>query len=114
MQQGKWGPGSREDAEVAEGSAGGAVKASSQVDDVACNAMVKPARRYDEKRAQERRKKKARSQSENVSSRAQEKRQGAGGGLRAIGQAGSGRLERSERRAHNLSTAVGWDSHTKA
>ena len=53
-------------------------------------------------------------ESENASSRAQERRQEAGGGLRAIGQAGSGRLERSERRAHNLSTAVGWDSHTKA
>ena len=90
------------------------MKASSQVDDVARNAMVQPARRYDEKRAQERGKKTARSQSENASSRAQERRQEAGGGLRAIGQAGSGRLERSERRAHNLSTAVGWDSHTKA
>ena len=89
------------------------MKASSQVDDVARNAMVQPARRYDEKRAQERGKK-ARSQSENASSRAQERRQEAGGGLRAMGQAGSGRLERSERRAHNLSTAVGWDSHTKA
>ena len=78
------------------------MKASSQVDDVARNAMVQPARRYDEKRAQQRRKKKARSQSENASSRAQERRQEARGGLRAIGQAGSGRLERSERRAHNL------------
>ena len=90
------------------------MKASSQVDDVARNAMVQPARRSDEKRAQQRRKKKARSQSENASSRAQERGQEAGGGLRAIGQAGSGRLERSERRAHNLSTAVGWNSHTKA
>ena len=63
----------------------GAVKASSQVDDVARNAMVQPVRRYDEKRAQERGKKKAMSQSENASSRAQERRQEAGGGLRAIG-----------------------------
>ena len=90
------------------------MKASLQVDDVARNAMAQPARRYDEKRAQERGKKTARSQSENASSRAQERRQEARGGLRAIGQAGSGCLEHSECRAHNLSAAVGWDSHTKA
>ena len=81
---------------------------------MAGDAVVQTTKRYDEKRAQERGKKKARFQSKNASSRAQERRQEAGGGLRAIGQAGSGRLECSERRAHNLSTAVDWDSHTKA
>ena len=55
------------------------MKASSQVDDVARNAMAQPARRYDEKRAQERGKKKARSQSEKCIKQSPGKKAGSWG-----------------------------------